>query len=96
MRSRYSAFALGLTAYLRATWHPSTRPERLESADGRLRWLGLEIRAHVIEDNEHATVEFIARSKVAGRAHRLHEISRFVLEGARWYYVDGDLRGGPR
>ena len=26
MRSRYSAFVLGLTDYLLATWHPSTRP----------------------------------------------------------------------
>ncbi|WP_338846503.1 YchJ family metal-binding protein [Massilia sp. W12] len=40
------------------------------------------------------TVEFVARYRQRdGRAHRLHEISRFVLEdqgdGARWYYVDG-------
>ncbi|HSJ80118.1 MAG TPA: YchJ family metal-binding protein, partial [Thiobacillus sp.] len=26
MRSRYSAYVLGLEAYLRATWHPATRP----------------------------------------------------------------------
>ena len=26
MRSRYSAYALGLTPYLLSTWHPSTRP----------------------------------------------------------------------
>lgn len=42
-----------------------------------------------------ATVEFVARFKVGGRAHRLHETSRFVCEatpdGERWFYVDGDL-----
>ena len=41
---------------------------------------------------DHAVVEFIARSKLDGRAHRLHEASRFVCEGGRWLYVDGDLR----
>jgi len=39
-----------------------------------------------------ATVEFVARSKLGGRAQRLHEVSRFVREGGRWYYVDGELR----
>lgn len=42
-----------------------------------------------------ATVEFVARYKLNGRAHRLHEISRFVCEeeasGPRWYYVDGSF-----
>ena len=41
-------------------------------------------------DAEHATVEFIARSKLGGRAQRLHELSRFVREDERWFYVDGD------
>jgi SEC-C motif-containing protein len=34
-------------------------------------------------------VEFVARYKIGGRAHRLHEISRFVREEGRWLYVDG-------
>jgi SEC-C motif domain protein len=48
-----------------------------------------------VQDEDHATVEFVARSKLGGRAHRLHETSRFVREpaglGGRWFYVDGDL-----
>jgi SEC-C motif domain protein len=32
----------------------------------------------------------VARNKLGGRAERLHELSRFVREGGRWYYVDGD------
>ena len=39
----------------------------------------------------HANVEFVARSKLAGRAQRLHEASRFVREGGRWFYVDGKM-----
>ena len=92
MRSRYSAFVLGLPDYLLATWHPSTRPPRLEPDDARLRWLGLEVHRHTIVDADHATVEFVARSKLVGRAHRLHELSRFVREAGRWYYADGELR----
>jgi SEC-C motif-containing protein len=37
-------------------------------------------------------VEFVARYRVQGRAVRLHENSRFVREGGRWYYIDGDMR----
>jgi len=91
MRSRYSAFVLDLTDYLLASWHASTRPARLEANESGLKWLGLEVRRHTVVDADHATVEFVARSKFAGRAQRLHEISRFVRENGRWFYVDGDL-----
>ena len=91
MRSRYSAFVLGLTDYLLATWHASTRPASLEPNEPGLKWLGLEIKRHQLDDADHARVEFVARSKLGGRAHRLHELSRFVREDGRWYYVDGEL-----
>ena len=90
MRSRYSAFVLGLHDYLLATWHDSTRPAELEADPPGLKWLGLEVR-RAQEDSDRATVEFVARSKLGGRAHRLHEVSRFVREEKRWYYVDGDF-----
>ena len=92
MRSRYSAFVRDLTGYLRDTWHPSTRPSTLEPNPDGLRWLGLEVRRHSVQDVDHATVEFVARSKLGGRAQRLHETSRFVREGGRWFYVDGEMR----
>lgn len=92
MRSRYSAFVLDLRDYLLASWHASTRPAALDPAEPGLKWLGLEVRRHDVQDADHATVEFVARSKLAGRAHRLHETSRFVREDGRWYYVDGDRR----
>jgi SEC-C motif-containing protein len=89
MRSRYSAFVLGLADYLLATWHPSTRPSSLE-LDPAVKWLGLAVRSSQSE-GDRATVEFVARSKLGGRATRLHESSRFVFEMGRWYYVDGDV-----
>ncbi|NMM26743.1 MAG: hypothetical protein HHJ12_05485 [Glaciimonas sp.] len=36
-------------------------------------------------------VEFVARYKIGGRAHRLHEVSRFVREQGRWFYLDGNF-----
>ncbi len=91
MRSRYRAYVLGLADYLRDTWHPGTRLAEPLRFGPDVHWLGLEIRRSKVEDENHATVEFVARSKQGGRATRLHETSRFVREGGRWYYVDGDL-----
>ena len=96
MRSRYTAFVAGDEGYLLATWHPSTRPRQVDFERGA-KWLGLEVRSHRVADAEHAEVEFVARYRVggaapspSGQAVRLHERSRFVREGAHWYYLNGD------
>ena len=93
MRSRYTAYTMQCEDYLLATWHPSSRPVRLGLAEEEpSKWLGLEVRRREQQDAEHAIVEFVARYKVNGCAHRLHEVSRFVREGGRWYYVDGEIK----
>lgn len=91
MRSRYSAFVIGRVDYLNSSWHASTRPADLSLEPG-VKWLGLEVRSHRLIDADHAEVEFVARSRVAGRGQRLHETSRFVREVGRWFYVDGDMK----
>jgi SEC-C motif-containing protein len=91
MRSRYSAFVLGDVPYLLATWHSSTRPATLE-LETQAKWLGLEIKGHRVTSPDTAEVEFVARFRVAGCAVRQHELSRFVREDGRWFYVDGDVR----
>src|SRR5688572_5365074 len=77
MRSRYSAYVRGEAGYLRATWHPSTRPPALNLDDvATTRWLGLEVKRHAQMDADAATVEFVARYKSGGApAVRLHEVS---------------------
>ena len=90
MRSRYAAFVLARTDYLLATWHPSTRPPDV-TIDPAMKWIGLDVRKEVT-DGDSATVEFVARSKLGGRAHRLHETSRFFMIDGRWYYRDGEIR----
>jgi SEC-C motif-containing protein len=92
MRSRYTAYVLDRADYLLETWYPATRPASLRLIEApRPKWLRLEVKRHALQDETHATVEFVARYKVGGRAHRMHEISRFVREDGRWHYVDGDV-----
>jgi SEC-C motif-containing protein len=95
MRSRYSAYVVGDTDYLRATWDPLTCPGDLAldiDAPDAPRWLGLEVKRFETLDENHAIVEFVARFKTGARGHRLHEVSRFARgEDGRWRYVDGDV-----
>jgi SEC-C motif-containing protein len=90
MRSRYTAYTLLQEHYLLASWHASTRPAALGLAeDVQTKWLGLDVKRREQQDTDHAVVEFVARYKVNGRAHRLHEVSRFVREEGKWFYLDG-------
>lgn len=97
MRSRYSAYVLRLELYLLETWHATTRPSALTlTTEPQARWLGLQIKRHEQTGDASALVEFVARYKVAGRAYRLHEVSRFLREEARWYYLDGVFPDGKK
>jgi SEC-C motif-containing protein len=92
MRSRFSAFAVGDAGYLLATWHPRTRPVKLELEPAQ-RWIRLDVLATegggVLDDA--GTVEFRAHYRWDGRRGALHERSRFTREGGAWHYVDGDV-----
>lgn len=92
MRSRFSAFALGDVNYLLASWHPSTRPKRLD-LDSDVVWRRLQIvdTEAGAGDDTTGVVEFRAQYVRHGRRHILHERSRFMREKSRWLYVDGDV-----
>ncbi|MFZ6849224.1 YchJ family protein [Undibacterium sp. RuRC25W] len=90
MRSRYTAYTRNDEAYLRATWDERTCPQECIAHDDPTKWLGLEVKAHSA-DGDTATVEFVARYKIGGRAHKLHEVSRFVRYDGQWVYVNGDI-----
>lgn len=92
MRSRYTGFVLQRADYLLATWHPSTRPVRIEFAEGQV-WLLLRVLSTTTED-DRATVAFVARSRIGGATHILEETSRFVRENGHWLYIDGVVTGG--
>ena len=90
MRSRYSAYALALPEYLLATWHPDSRPSSLAlSEEPTITWIGLAIKLATPEQGNKATVEFVARYKVAGKAYRLQERSEFIKLDRQWYYLSG-------
>lgn len=90
MRSRYSAFVHCDEPYLLATWHAKKRPRRVRF-DEKQHWLGLSIRRTEAggPDDSQGTVEFIARFKINGKGHRLHETSRFEKIQQCWYYLGG-------
>ena len=94
MRSRYTAFSLGLESYLINTWHHTTRPEGPLHLDHDLtRWIGLEImhahHDHTQQNPEFGRVEFKAYSIINQHLRCLHEHSRFICEGEKWRYLDG-------
>ncbi len=91
MRSRYSAYVLENGEYLTRTWHPRTRPADLGLDDGTT-WHGLTVidTSGGGVDDQEGIVEFTAACRVKNVPGNLHEISEFVREGGRWFYVDGD------
>ena len=90
MRSRYSANVTQNEAHLLRTWHPTTRPPSFDFIPQQ-RWLGLKIlRTEAGTDADcQGAVEFVARYKIDGKGHRLHEASRFIRDQGIWLYVDG-------
>lgn len=94
MRSRYTAFALKNEEYLRYSWHPDTCPRDIHLSDSS-QWLELRIIKTIAGgmDDLSGEVEFVARSKNNGKAHRLHENSRFSRFENRWVYLDGKVEG---
>ena len=93
MRSRFSAFAVGDAAYLRRTWHASTRPAHLD-LDDDVRWNRLDVLATDgggVFDTA-GTVEFAAFWRSPGGRGSMREVSRFRRGPEGWQYVDGDVR----
>ncbi|WP_210505772.1 YchJ family metal-binding protein [Naasia sp. SYSU D00057] len=90
MRSRFSAYALGLVEHVSRTWDPGTRPEPLDLDDG-ITWRRLQIvdTARGGQDDTEGVVEFRASYRTEEGAGLLHERSRFRRDGDRWLYVDG-------
>ena len=84
MRSRYSAFAVGDAAYLHDTWHPDTRPSRVQLDPGD-RWTGLEVLGRT------GGGLFDTDGTVAFRAHHsggvVAEDSAFRRVDGRWLYI---------
>lgn len=88
MRSRYTAYARRDPAHLLATWHSSSRPERLQ-LDLDLRWTSLEVVSTTGGGllDPRGTVRFRARAVDGGRPTVVDEDSAFVREDGAWVYL---------
>ena len=94
MRSRYSAYVLGLIDYLLATNLPAQQAalDRQAIADWsrQSQWRGLKI--HNVEPASdaygHARVEFSASWEDNQGVHEHRECSVFVQRAGRWYFID--------
>ncbi len=89
MRSRYSAYVAHDESYLLNTWHQSTRPDAVEFPTN-VEWHGLTVmNATGSSLDKSGEVEFAARFRRGDAPLELHELSTFVQEQGRWFYVDG-------
>ncbi|MNG01710.1 hypothetical protein D3C84_847030 [compost metagenome] len=94
MRSRYSAYVLGLVDYLVETTLPAQRGGldlgSIRAWSLSSTWLGLEVEGHDVLGGqpEHAFVTFTARWHDQGGEHSHREKSAFVQADGRWYFLD--------
>ncbi len=95
MRSRYTAYTRADANYLIATLHPSKRSDEDEvnilAWAHNSRFTGLSViktKAGKAKDNE-GVVEFVARFSDADGTYAHREISSFVKEDGKWWYLEG-------
>jgi SEC-C motif-containing protein len=97
MRSRYSAYALGLADYIMATTHPKNptyitnhkkwRKEILAFSNNT-QFVGLDI-LQFVDGKEEALVAFTAHLKQQNQEASFTEESRFEKVHGRWLYLHG-------
>ncbi|NVB38556.1 SEC-C domain-containing protein [Pseudenhygromyxa sp. WMMC2535] len=99
MRSRYSAYALGLVEYILATTHPDSPLAKRDklvwvgevaSFCQGTRFEGLEVREASAE-GARGMVAFFVRLSAQGRDTSFGERSVFFRVGGRWLYHSGEL-----
>jgi SEC-C motif domain protein len=93
MRSRYSAFTLGLGDYLTATRTGEVRfgeAAELSRFAKSVVWLGLAVHsAQGGPTDAQGQVSFTARYLESGSVVTLHETSDFTRADGRWRYEEG-------
>ena len=102
MRSRYSAFAMGQTDYLRLSLAESKRSafsrREVENWNRAVTWSGLEIVDTVAggPDDETGEVVFVARFERKGAPGEIREHAQFIREEGQWRYEDGEIQEPER
>lgn len=94
MRSRYSAYALGLIDYLVTSTLPAQQAgldcDAMRHWSHGSTWLGLDVEEQTLPSGkpEHAMVTFTARWHDGTGEHAHRERSAFVQQANHWYFID--------
>ncbi|MDP3848217.1 MAG: YchJ family protein [Pseudomonas sp.] len=94
MRSRYSAYVLGLIDYLVSSTLPVQQGQLDRAAisawSSQSHWLGLTVESSQLlaGDPPHAFVTFMARWRDAEGEQAQRERSAFVQVAQQWYFID--------
>lgn len=94
MRSRFTAYAMRDAGYLSSTWDAAKCPEVIDFSKEKAEWHRMEIietKKGGAQDSK-GLVEFKAYFIQDGEEYALHEISRFIKNNNRWYYLDGVIK----
>lgn len=94
MRARYSAYCTLNSDYLYHTWHPGSRPKKINLGDDTtVQWVRLDVirTDHGDASDKLGIIEFKAFYAIGGKTGYLHETSNFVKEDNQWYYFDGEI-----
>jgi len=101
MRSRYSAYALGLVDYVLATTHPDGphhgrygQREEVAAFCANTDFQGLQV-LEAREEGAHGEVRFRARLAQGGRDASFGEHSVFFKVSGRWLYHSGERLREP-
>lgn len=92
MRSRYTAYFEGNIDYIVETMK-SPASDRFDAVSAKerakkIKWVNLEV-VRSSQNKDTGTVEFYASFTDGVKTKVLHEISDFVLENGKWFYVSG-------
>jgi SEC-C motif-containing protein len=92
MRSRYTAYNEVNIDYIMQTMK-SPAADNFDREDARawansVNWTGLEI-IKTSHDANKGIVEFRAHYLMDGKKYVLHEMSEFICDAEKWYYVKG-------
>ena len=94
MRSRYSAYVLGLIDYLQRTTLPAQQAgldiAAIAAWSQHSQWLGLQVSGaeQIAGTPAHAWVTFTARWRDSDGEHAHQERSAFVQVDGHWYFID--------
>ncbi|HAT1979852.1 TPA: YchJ family protein [Legionella pneumophila] len=99
MRSRYTAYSLAKTDYIKQTMKGKPLIAFNESEAKQwaqnVSWLGLKIIQSYMERPDNGFVEFIATFLDGNQLKNIHELSEFQKDNSVWFYVDGEAKQLP-